>query len=139
MTKKDFTNDTNINNLFKTIEKASEEQTQKIEETTPEEVKEIKTNEDQEKQETKKPKKEKKTEAPTKKSQIFSEVNQIVCDYLNLKSFITQKSKKEILEEMFFEDIRKTFNLDSKATEEDMKKAIDRKMKQFEEMKILFR
>ena len=76
---------------------------------------------------------------PTKKSQIYSEVDSVVCDYLNLKTIVTGDSKKEILNKIFKEEIKKTFGLNVNATDEEMQKAIDKKMKQIEGMKNLFK
>ena len=77
-------------------------------------------------------------EKTQKKSQIYSEVDSIVCDYLNLKTIVTKKSKRDILEEIFKEEIKKSFNLPENATDEEMRKEIDKKLKQIEQMKNLF-
>ena len=59
--------------------------------------------------------------------------------YLNLKTIVTGDSKKEILNKIFKEEIKKTFRLNDNATDEEMQKAIDKKMKQIEGMKNLFK
>ena len=74
-----------------------------------------------------------------KKYQIFSEVNKFACDYLQLKSIVTGQSKKEILNEMFAKEIKEKFLLNDNATEEEMQRAIEKKMKQIEQMKTLFK
>ena len=135
MTKPNFENNEALNDLFggfKTIDEVEEEkalQESQKEDTT--------SNEEPMKEEKIDSKKGNKT--PTKKSQIYSEVDSVVCDYLNLKTIVTGDSKKEILNKIFKEEIKKTFGLNDNATDEEMQKAIDKKMKQIEGMKNLFK
>lgn len=108
----------------------------------PEEVENIKEDKNKPKTPKKDTKKgqEKDNEEDTKKKyQIFSEVNQFVCDYLQLKSIVTGQSKKDILNEMFEKEIKERFLLNENATEEEMQRAIEKKMKQIEQMKTLFK
>ena len=108
----------------------------------PEEIETIKedTNEQKTpKKTTKKGQEKDKEEEAKKKYQIFSEVNQFVCDYLQLKSIVTGQSKKEILNEMFSKEIKEKFLLNDNATEEEMQRAIDKRMKQIEQMKTIFK
>ena len=141
--KKDFINNENINSLFKTIEEQTEEEKKPNEEIIPEE--DIKLQEEKEPSKAVKNSNKKETEKKPqeKKFQIFSEVDQIVFDYLNLKTIVTGKSKKEILEEMFFDEIIETFELKKTSSDEElhetMKKAIQKKMNQIEQMKSLFK
>ena len=140
MTKPNFENNEALNDLFegfKTIDEVEEEkalQEAQKEDTT--------SNEEPLKEETIKEEKtdsKKGNKTPIKKSQIYSEVDSVVCDYLNLKTIVTGDSKKEILNKIFKEEIKKTFRLNDNATDEEMQKAIDKKMKQIEGMKNLFK
>ena len=142
--KKDFINNENINSLFKTIEEQTEEEKKPNEEIIPEEDIKLQEEEKEPSKAVKNSnKKETKKKPQEKKFQIFSEVDQIVFDYLNLKTIVTGKSKKEILEEMFFDEIIETFELKRTSSDEElhetMKKAIQKKMNQIEQMKSLFK
>ena len=123
-------------NNFATIEEAQEEP-KKADTSTkePEEAQSIK----EDKKEPKKAKKEQQEEPTKEKCNIFSEVNKSTRDYIELKSIITKQSKKEILNNIFGEEIKKTFELSENATEEEMQRAIEKRMKQIEQMKTLFK
>ena len=123
-------------NNFATIEEAQEEP-KKADTSTkePEEAQSIK----EDKKEPKKAKKEQQEEPTKEKCNIFSEVNKSTRDYIELKSIITKQSKKEILNNIFGEEIKRTFELSENATEEEMQRAIEKRMKQIEQMKTLFK
>ena len=146
MKKNFFEEGKSMENLFENIGTIDEpEKDQKEAETEakePEEVETIKedTNEPKTPKKTTKKGQEKDNEEETKKKyQIFSEVNQFVCDYLQLKSIVTGQSKKDILNEMFEKEIKEKFLLNDNATEEEIQRAIEKRMKQIEQMKTLFK
>lgn len=149
MKKNFFEEGKSMENLFENIGTIDEpEKDQKEAETEakePEEVETIKEEENKQKTPKKTAKKEQEKdnegqpEETKKKYQIFSEVNQFVCDYLQLKSIVTGQSKKEILNEMFSKEIKEKFLLNDNATEEEMQRAIDKRMKQIEQMKTIFK
>lgn len=146
MKKNFFEEGKGMESMFENIGTIDEpEKTQKEAEMKANEPEEIETiNED-----TNEPKTPKKTtkkgqekdneEGTKKKYQIFSEVNQFVCDYLQLKSIVTGQSKKDILNEMFEKEIKEKFLLNDNATEEEIQRAIEKRMKQIEQMKTLFK
>ena len=146
MKKNFFEEGKSMENLFENIGTIDEpEKDQKEAETEakePEKVETIKedTNEPKTPKKTTKKGQEKDNEEETKKKyQIFSEVNQFVCDYLQLKSIVTGQSKKDILNEMFEKEIKEKFLLNDNATEEEIQRAIEKRMKQIEQMKTLFK
>ena len=119
--------------MNESIQEAPKEDTTPTKE--PEEVETIK----EDKKESKTSKKQDKTEKEKRnKPQIFSEVDSVVVEYLNLKSIVTGLSKKEILNKIFKDEIKKTFNLSENASEDEMQRAIEKKTKQIEQMKSLF-
>lgn len=145
MKKPNFENGEGLKDIFDTfqtidekvmnesIQEASKEDTTPTKE--PEEVETIK----EDKKESKTSKKQDKTEKEKRnKPQIFSEVDSVVVEYLNLKSIVTGLSKKEILNKIFKDEIKKTFNLSENASEDEMQGAIEKKTKQIEQMKSLF-
>lgn len=146
MKKNFFEEGKGMESMFENIGTIDEpEKTQKEAEmkaNEPEEIETIKedTNEPKTpKKATKKGQEKDNEEGTKKKYQIFSEVNQFVCDYLQLKSIVTGQSKKDILNEMFEKEIKEKFLLNDNATEEEIQRAIEKRMKQIEQMKTLFK
>lgn len=139
MTKPNFENtiSTDMFDNFMTIDEKIEEEkaiatNEEAKNETNEEVKKT----DSKKEDIDKTKSDKKS---IKKAQIYSEVDSVVCDYLNLKTIVTGQSKKDILNEIFEKEIKATFQLSENASLDEMQKAIDKKMKQIESMKNLFK
>lgn len=136
--KKNFEDTTQTLAMFGSIDEPQEEQKEATTSTKePEEAQNIK-------EEKNEPKKAQKTlserqQEPKKKCNLFSEVNQSVYEYIELKTIVTGESKKDILNKIFGDEIKKTFELSENATEEEMQRAIERKMKQIEQMKTLFK
>lgn len=139
MTKPNFENtiSTDMFDNFMTIDEKIEEEkaiatNEEAKNETNEEVKKT----DSKKEDIDKTKSDKKS---IKKAQIYSEVDSVVCGYLNLKTIVTGQSKKDILNEIFEKEIKATFQLSENASLDEMQKAIDKKMKQIESMKNLFK
>ena len=136
--KKNFEDTTQTLAMFGSIDEPQEEQKEATTSTKePEEAQNIK-------EEKNEPKKAQKTlserqQEQKKKCNLFSEVNQSVYEYIELKTIVTGESKKDILNKIFGDEIKKTFELSENATEEEMQRAIERKMKQIEQMKTLFK
>mgnify|MGYP003296119286 FL=1 len=132
--KKNFDDTTQTLAMFGSIEEAQEEP-KKADTSTkePEEAQNIKEEKNEPKKAQKMPSEDK------KKCNLFSEVNQSVYEYIELKTKVTGESKKDILNKIFGDEIKRTFELSENATEEEMQRAIERKMKQIEQMKSLFK
>lgn len=132
--KKNFDDTTQTLEMFGSIDEPKKEPKEAITSTKePEEANSIEEGRNE-------PKKAQKTLPEAKKKcNLFSEVDQSVYEYIELKTKVTGESKKDILNKIFGDEIRRTFELSENATEEEMQRAIERKMKQIEQMKSLFK
>jgi len=131
--KKDFENNKALDELFggfKSVDEIEKEQEeQKKEEETKKEIVEVK------KEETKQPKeKNKKEKEEVKKSTLFTEVDSVVTEYLDLMTFITGQTKKEYINELVKADIKTSLNISETATDEQIHKAIENKKKELQKL-----
>lgn len=128
--KKDFENNKALDELFggfksvDEIEKEKETETKEAEKEVVEVVKETK----------KENKKEKKEKEESKKSTLFTEVDSVVTEYLDLMTFITGQTKKEYINELVKNDIKSSLNISETATDEQIHKAIENKKKELQKL-----
>ena len=128
--KKDFENNKALDELFggfksvDEIEKEKETETKEAEKEVVEVVKET--------PKEKKPKKEK--EETGKKATLFTEVDSVVTEYLDLMTFITGQTKKEYINELVKTDIKSSLNISETATDEQIHRAIENKKKELQKL-----
>lgn len=128
--KKDFENNKALDELFggfksvDEIEKEKETETKEAEKEVVEVVKET--------PKEKKPKKEK--EETGKKATLFTEVDSVVTEYLDLMTFITGQTKKEYINELVKDDIKTSLNISETATDEQIHRAIENKKKELQKL-----
>jgi hypothetical protein len=128
--KKDFENNKALDELFggfksvDEIEKEKETETKEAEKEVVEVVKET--------PKEKKPKKEK--EETGKKATLFTEVDSVVTEYLDLMTFITGQTKKEYINELVKNDIKSSLNISETATDEQIHRAIENKKKELQKL-----
>ena len=128
--KKDFENNKALDELFggfksvDEIEKEKETETKEAEKEVVEVVKET--------PKEKKPKKEK--EETGKKATLFTEVDSVVTEYLDLMTFITGQTKKEYINELVKNDIKSSLNISETATNEQIHRAIENKKKELQKL-----
>lgn len=128
--KKDFENNKALDELFggfksvDEIEKEKETETKEAEKEVVEVVKE-----------TPKGKKLKKEKEETgKKATLFTEVDSVVTEYLDLMTFITGQTKKEYINELVKNDIKSSLNISETATDEQIHRAIENKKKELQKL-----
>lgn len=128
--KKDFENNKALDELFggfksvDEIEKEKETETKEAEKEVVEVVKE-----------TPKEKKLKKEKEETgKKATLFTEVDSVVTEYLDLMTFITGQTKKEYINELVKNDIKSSLNISETATDEQIHRAIENKKKELQKL-----
>lgn len=128
--KKDFENNKALDELFggfksvDEIEKEKETETKEAEKEVVEVVKE-----------TPKEKKTKKEKEETgKKATLFTEVDSVVTEYLDLMTFITGQTKKEYINELVKNDIKSSLNISETATDEQIHRAIENKKKELQKL-----
>lgn len=134
--KKDFENNKALEDLFggfKTIDEKEKEEveTKEIVEEVKEEIKKEEVKE-QPKEDKKKTKKEKKED--TKKATLFTEVDSVVAEYLDLMTFITGQTKKDFINELVKNEIKSTLNIAEDSTDEQIHKAIENKKKELQKL-----
>ena len=128
--KKDFENNKALDELFggfksvDEIEKEKETETKEAEKEVVEVVKET--------PKEKKPKKEK--EETGKKATLFTEVDSVVTEYLDLMTFITGQTKKEYINELVKNEIKTSLNISDNSTDEQIHKAIENKKKELQKL-----
>lgn len=131
--KKDFENNKALDELFggfKSVDEIEKEEKEKQQIQEKEETKEV-----VEVKETKKEnKKEKKEKEESKKSTLFTEVDSVVTEYLDLMTFITGQTKKEYINELVKNDIKSSLNISETATDEQIHKAIENKKKELQKL-----
>lgn len=131
--KKDFNNNKALEDLFggfKSVDEIEEEKKQQEEEKIPE-VEEQPKEEKKEVKKESKPKKEKTTE---KKTTLFTEVDSVVAEYLDLMTFITGQTKKEYINELVKNEIKESLNISDNSTDEQIHKAIENKKKELQKL-----
>lgn len=128
--KKDFENNKALDELFggfksvDEIEKEKETETKEAEKEVVEVVKE-----------TPKEKKTKTEKEETgKKATLFTEVDSVVTEYLDLMTFITGQTKKEYINELVKNDIKSSLNISETATDEQIHRAIENKKKELQKL-----
>ena len=128
--KKDFENNKALDELFggfksvDEIEKEKETETKEAEKEVVEVVKET--------PKEKKPKKKK--EETGKQATLFTEVDSVVTEYLDLMTFITGQTKKEYINELVKNDIKSSLNISETATDEQIHRAIENKKKELQKL-----
>ena len=128
--KKDFENNKALDELFggfksvDEIEKEKETETKEAEKEVVEVVKET--------PKEKKPKKEK--EETGKKATLFTEVDSVVTEYLDLMTFITGQTKKEYINELVKNEIKTSLNISDNSTDEQIHRAIENKKKELQKL-----
>lgn len=129
--KKDFENNKALDELFggfKSVEEIEKEQEEQKEVEKKKEVVEVVKEQPKEK----KAKKEK--EETSKKSTLFTEVDSVVTEYLDLMTFITGQTKKEYINELVKNDIKSSLNISETATDEQIHRAIENKKKELQKL-----
>ena len=76
---------------------------------------------------------EKKNE-PKKKTTLFTQIDSVCAEYLDLMTFITGQTKKDYLNELLKEDIRKTLNVAEGSTDIQIHRAIENKKKELQKL-----
>lgn len=76
---------------------------------------------------------EKKNE-PKKKITLFAQIDSVCAEYLDLMTFITGQTKKDYLNELLKEDIRKTLNVAEGSTDIQIHRAIENKKKELQKL-----
>lgn len=128
--KKDFENNKALDELFggfksvDEIEKEKETETKEAEKEVVEVVKET----------PKKKKTKKEKEETGKKATLFTEVDSVVTEYLDLMTFITGQTKKEYINELVKNDIKSSLNISETATDEQIHRAIENKKKELQKL-----
>ena len=126
--RKNFENNKALDELFEGFKSVDEiEQEEKA--TAKEETEIVKKTEDTQKATKKKEKKEN-----SKKATLFTEVDSIVTEYLDLVTFITGQTKKEYINELVKKDIKTSLNISESATDEQIHKAIENKKKELQKL-----
>lgn len=127
--KKDFENNKALDELFggfKSVDEIEQEE-KEMKEEKKEVVEVVK--------ETPKEKKAKKEKEETgKKATLFTEVDSVVTEYLDLMTFITGQTKKEYINELVKNDIKSSLNISETATDEQIHKAIENKKKELQKL-----
>ena len=120
--KKDFENNKALDELFGGFKSVDEIEKSK-------EVVEIK------KEEPKQPKEKKnKEKEESKKATLFTEVDSVVAEYLDLMTFITGQTKKEYINELVKNEIKTSLNISDNSTDEQIHKAIENKKKELQKL-----
>lgn len=129
--KKDFENNKALDELFggfKSVDEIEKEKEEQKEEESKEVV-EVK------KEEPKQPKASKKKEKEeSKKATLFTEVDSVVAEYLDLMTFITGQTKKEYINELVKNEIKTSLNISDNSTDEQIHKAIENKKKELQKL-----
>lgn len=129
--KKDFENNKALDELFggfKSVDEIEKEKEEQKEEESKEVV-EVK------KEEPKQPKVSKKKEKEeSKKATLFTEVDSVVAEYLDLMTFITGQTKKEYINELVKNEIKTSLNISDNSTDEQIHKAIENKKKELQKL-----
>lgn len=129
--KKDFENNKALDELFggfKSVDEIEKEKEEQKEEESKEVV-EVK------KEEPKQPKANKKKEKEeSKKATLFTEVDSVVAEYLDLMTFITGQTKKEYINELVKNEIKTSLNISDNSTDEQIHKAIENKKKELQKL-----
>ena len=119
--KKDFENNKALDELFggfKSVDEIEKEKEEQKEEESKEVV-EIKNEEPKQPKTSKKKEKEE-----SKKATLFTEVDSVVAEYLDLMTFITGQTKKEYINELVKNEIKTSLNISDNSTDEQIHKAI---------------
>ena len=129
--KKDFENNKALDELFggfKSVDEIEKEKEEQKEEESKEVV-EIK------KEEPKQPKEKKnKEKEESKKATLFTEVDSVVAEYLDLMTFITGQTKKEYINELVKNEIKTSLNISDNSTDEQIHRAIENKKKELQKL-----
>lgn len=128
--KKDFENNKALDELFGGFKSVDEIEKEKETETKEEEKEVVEVVKETPKE--KKPKKEK--EETGKKATLFTEVDSVVTEYLDLMTFITGQTKKEYINELVKNDIKSSLNISETATDEQIHRAIENKKKELQKL-----
>jgi len=129
--KKDFENNKALDELFggfKSVDEIEKEKEEQKEEESKEVV-EIKNEEPKQPKTSKKKEKEE-----SKKATLFTEVDSVVAEYLDLMTFITGQTKKEYINELVKNDIKSSLNISETATDEQIHRAIENKKKELQKL-----
>lgn len=84
-------------------------------------------------------KQEEREKAKGKSKSFYSEISQLTYDYIDFKCKVQGKLKKDIIEEIIENDMKKAFELPDNATEKELELALESKKKVFENMKNIFK
>ena len=126
--RKDFENNKALDELFEGFKSVDEiEEEEKA--TAKEKTEIVEKSEDTQKATKKKEKKEN-----SKKATLFTEVDSIVTEFLDLVTFITGQTKKEYINELVKKDIKTSLNISESATDEQIHKAIENKKKELQKL-----
>ena len=79
------------------------------------------------------------SETPKETKKFFTELSVLAFDYIDFKTKVKGGLKKDIIEEIIRRDIIDSFGLKENATEEEIKKAFEDKMKVFAKMQNIFK
>lgn len=129
--KKDFENNKALDELFggfKSVDEIEKEKEEQKEEESKEVV-EIKNEEPKQPKTSKKKEKEE-----SKKATLFTEVDSVVAEYLDLMTFITGQTKKEYINELVKNEIKTSLNISDNSTDEQIHKAIENKKKELQKL-----
>lgn len=126
--KKSFDNNEALNEIFggfKSVEEIEKEK-ELQKENQKKEVKEKSDNSDT-------IKKAKKNQ-PEKRMTLFTDIDEVVAEYLDLMTFITGQTKKEYINSIIKEDIRRTLNVAEGSTDTQIHRAIENKKKELQKL-----
>ena len=129
--KKDFENNKALDELFGGLKSVDEIEKEK-EEQKEEESKEVVEIKNEEPKQPKTSKKKEKEES--KKATLFTEVDSVVAEYLDLMTFITGQTKKEYINELVKNEIKTSLNISDNSTDEQIHKAIENKKKELQKL-----
>lgn len=127
--KKNFENNEALNELFGDFKSVEEVEKEK-KETQEQEKKKIETA----KKEEKSKKEQNKNEKNEKKITLFTEVDEVVSEYLDLMTFITGQTKKEYINSIIKDDIRRTLNVAEASSDVQIHRAIENKKKELQKL-----
>lgn len=118
--KKNFENNEALNELFddfKSVEEIEKEKEDRKETARKETAEPIK-----------------KKEPEKKKTTLFTEIDVVVSEYLDLMTFITGQTKKEYINEVIKQDMKATLNLAEGSNDTQIHRAIENKKKELQKL-----
>lgn len=118
--KKNFENNEALNGLFEGFKSVEEIEKEKLEEKK-----------EQPKKETKK---ETKKNEPEKKTTLFTEIDSVIAEYLDLMTFITGQTKRDYINELLKAEIKKNLNVAEDGTDIQIHRAIENKKKELQKL-----